>query len=1237
MTRLTTALALQEMTDHVAFEEMVSQLLARNVDRHITPIGGGADRHRDAVRGLFRYGEGEEGICSISLREDAERKIREEIAGVREEGWTTKEMIAVTSEPISNDAIERLQEVAGKVGIDLTVYGRKVLVHWLELPLNLDLRQEYLHLPPPRHPFFLDKVEFARLLAQAGTDLDTPFVGRESDTLALVEALAAGSPVVLLDGDGGIGKSRLAIEVSKLSGGATDWLFVPAGQPFENDMVSELGAGKDVLVVIDDAHRRDDLRTVADALRRRNPPASILLLARPGFRDKIVANLDGLFATAPKAFELTPLRRPEVVAILRSPPFSIDREGLLSLIVHIAAGNPQLAGIAGALAAKGEKLDALDRDEIFQRYARSVIQTAANGSRDREELLAIIAAVRTLNPDAEDVTSAVEELTGLRPVDLRREIQGLADSGPVNERGGLYMIKPDVLSEQILRHSFFDPARSPLIEYARVYEAFAPLGRSPLLEALGAAGVPADAENRLETVRLDVLRRVDRVSEASAATYSRFARALAPRLPMFALQIVDALLERLPSLGDEAADEVGVELVGSISHVSYIDLAWRRLMRLGGLIFTRPTARAETQWIEAVTTIYRRLPFDTYGDEGRVLAIVQQATRNESRAFWDGSDQGRAAAKTASYAARALMTLGFDNYRSSAEDPNTLHIGHSMLPASQFTREAFAEGARLFRMSFPLLTPREQVEQIDALDAAVRVACGFEQGFGLTPSAELRAFSREMLSTEIEPWLAKSLEGFTKPVAADALDYFSWRARHDESVSLPDVPDELAEYYALIHPTHHREHGADYHADVARQAEEGRGYAKLLTDAADPGLVLNRWRDWLSEAIDAKGQPPWHPSLQALFDHVGETADRTLVDRLADHLRVEGGQLIFFASGLIRAYLARASEADVARWVESEDANARAALPWALEARPDEEQRGAFEQLAQDPDPGVRKRVWHRLVQTHDESAWRTELLVDLTEVDQPDELAAIARELVEQGADLDPGLAKKIRQKVLASAEADSVSEHAVTEALRQLDALDIDTTFEWIIRRLAWIRAADQRVSYRDMPKDVISLLRERARGECFSQEFDELVRLYDEEDLPHGYRHALAGAIGALGSDSQELTNLFTRWTSEGEAGLDRAYEVIGVPSSFEAFTERARILLRSANTRRTRASIIGAQEQTVFSSGPISDHYSRRADRFRPWLDHDDPLLVELAREAINDMEKAADTHAKREALETDEGW
>ncbi|HEX6701549.1 MAG TPA: hypothetical protein VF101_12550 [Gaiellaceae bacterium] len=1235
MSAIETTAALEAMTDDERFELMASQLLARHVDDRIRPVGGTADRGRDAVRGLYRFGAGEELICIFSLRDDWERKIREGLADIKEEGWEAREVIAVTSQATTNQAEGKLQQLFAKEGLDLTIISRKQVVHWLELPPNLGLREEYLGLARPRHPFFLSPNEFAELLSRGRALLEAPFVGRQSDLKVVLETLAAGARLLLIDGDGGVGKSRLALELAAADVTRTSWFFVPAAQPFENDMISELGAGAEVVAVIDDAHRRADLRAVVDALWRRNPPTSVLLLARPGFRDKIAGETDGLYATSPKPFELAPLRRGEIVAILKSAPFGIEREGLLALVVQIAEGNPQLATIAGSLVAKGEKLDSLSRDELFRTYARSTINTAASGSREREELLAIVAAARSINPDDEQVTAAIAELTGLGPVALRREMHALADSGPVVARGGLYMIKPDLLSEQILRHSFFDMSRSPIIDYGRLYTTFAPLGRSPLLEALGAAGVEEASAERLAVVRGDVLGRVQQVGAASGAAYARFVRALAPGMPRLATEIFDALVERLPSLEDDAADEVALELVGALVRLSYIDLAWQRLMRLGELIFSRAADRAAKQWIEAVTNVYRRLPIDTYGDEGRTLAIVQHAICEESRAHWEARDRSYATAKTASFSARALMTLMFDTHRSSAEDPNRLILRANSLPASRHTRDALVQGARLFRESFTFLSPREQVEQLDALDGVVRVACGFEGSFGHSPGEELQALAREVLACEIDPWLTEELEGFARPVAADALDYLSWRARHDESVRVPQPSEELQEYYDLIHPTHHRELGDDYQETLDRQVAVGRAYATKLIDADDATLVLDRWRDWLADAETAKKQLPWHASLQALFDAAGE-AERSPISQLAEHLRGRGGLLTGFAAGLVKSFLDKASDEEIERWVESEDARSRAVLPWAMNGRGDSAERSVFERLARDESPHVRKRLWHQLYASAHDDLWRAELLVELTDLDRPDYLAAITREGVEGGRELDPRIAGLIREKVLASAEADGVGEHAVAEALRQLDALDFDVAFEWVGRRLDWIKSGGRRGSFRDMPESVIQLLGERRERDTWRRELSELVDRFDRADLEHAHRSAIARSIAALGGDSSVLTELFRRWAGEGESGLARAYEVLAAPSGFEAFTERARILLRAANTRRTRAAIVEAQERSTFS-GPISKHYLRRADGFRPWLQDKDPLLVELARDAIFEMEEAAKRHAESEALEDDGYW
>src|SRR5437868_6001958 len=114
-----TAFALEEMTDHVRFERMMSTLLARE-DPRVRPLGETGDRGRDAVGGLFRYGEGEELICTYSLEDDWEAKIRRELKHIAEEGWKPKEIIAATSQTTTRAREDKLQEEAGEAGIDLT-------------------------------------------------------------------------------------------------------------------------------------------------------------------------------------------------------------------------------------------------------------------------------------------------------------------------------------------------------------------------------------------------------------------------------------------------------------------------------------------------------------------------------------------------------------------------------------------------------------------------------------------------------------------------------------------------------------------------------------------------------------------------------------------------------------------------------------------------------------------------------------------------------------------------------------------------------------------------------------------------------------------------------------------------------------------------------------------------------------------------------------------------------------
>jgi hypothetical protein len=145
-----TALALDTLTDHVAFERLATQLLAR-AGRDVRPIGGSGDRGRDAVSGLYRAKGGEELVVTISLKESWDSKIASDINKVVKAGFKPSEVISVTNRATSETKRSALQnKVAKDRKINLTIYDVRWLIVQLHLCDNLDLRSEYLHLPPPR-------------------------------------------------------------------------------------------------------------------------------------------------------------------------------------------------------------------------------------------------------------------------------------------------------------------------------------------------------------------------------------------------------------------------------------------------------------------------------------------------------------------------------------------------------------------------------------------------------------------------------------------------------------------------------------------------------------------------------------------------------------------------------------------------------------------------------------------------------------------------------------------------------------------------------------------------------------------------------------------------------------------------------------------------------------------------------------------------------------------------------
>src|SRR5581483_3252806 len=163
---------------------------------------------------------------------------------------------------------------------------------------------------------------------------------------------------------------------------------------------------------------------------------------------------------------------------------------------------------AGKAAASGRALYDLRSGDVFRGYVESILDAASVSAPEVRELLALITAVRTVDLDSAPDVAAIRGITGIGDCDLRRRFDALADAGLVAELpDGVFAVKPDLLSDEILRYSFFDEKRRPPLQYRSVYQAFAPYRRIGLLQALSEARVGSSpaAKEALRIVRADLL------------------------------------------------------------------------------------------------------------------------------------------------------------------------------------------------------------------------------------------------------------------------------------------------------------------------------------------------------------------------------------------------------------------------------------------------------------------------------------------------------------------------------------------------------------------------------------------------------------------------------------------------------------------------------------------------------------------------------------------------------------
>src|SRR4051812_7911508 len=225
------------------------------------------------------------------------------------------------------------------------------------------------------------------------------FVGREAELERLLGLLQQQVRYVVLEGHGGIGKTRLVVEAAERDRRGFEWFFVPAEMPIEFRSLDELGAANDVCVVLDDAHRRPGLDRDISVLASAEVAPQVILVSRPGYVEKVLESLPLSVGAGVEVLRVGPMKRAVIDRLLQGEPFAIESEGIRTVIIQLAEGNPQIALFAAELTQQGVPLSGLSRQEVFARYASNVLAAATGDSRVRRELLALIVALGGLSLD----------------------------------------------------------------------------------------------------------------------------------------------------------------------------------------------------------------------------------------------------------------------------------------------------------------------------------------------------------------------------------------------------------------------------------------------------------------------------------------------------------------------------------------------------------------------------------------------------------------------------------------------------------------------------------------------------------------------------------------------------------------------------------------------------------------------------------------------------------------------
>jgi hypothetical protein len=1163
--------------------------------------GGAGDEQRDGVGGPL-FADNDRIVLTASLERAWAKKVEHDLDGLAKHGRKPDLVLAVSNRKTgAKRRNELIIDTRAKRGYKLQIVDVEFLALRLLSAELLAIREELLGLPVPQLPVAVSAAAFGRRQPDFGAN--ERLVGRAEEIDQLIELLRA-HVVVEVIGPGGIGKTRLALAAhDRIDADRT--LFLDDRARLDSDLLSSELAGADRLtLVVDNAHRRQDLRQVVGLLFTRTGDTRLILIARPGFDGRLREAIEGTAFDSPRMtgqLTLKGLTNKDIGDLVRTAKPPLEFEGSVERIVALAEGNPLIALLAHRAACSPEGVYGLSLNKVLADYARSAVATAVAGRTDVQaddlrDLLAVLAALGPVGPSEEGLVSS---LLAVPVRAIRHRIDDLADVGLLTASGEQNAISPDLLAAHILHESYLSGNASGGVRYREIWDATDESRRDQMCQALGALqGFEVNAGTDVSTIVADALVELAATNPSRAL---RRAQSVAIGVPGIAIRTVDAALQELPKSAPERHSCLLIAME-VLSRVSDVSAGWPRQLAVAQAYFAAPgTDEVTKQILDSLTTVYKRLPMNISAYDGHVLAQVQTVLADATTAHWRRYRGESGCARTIATAAGQLLSVMSQTAYASAEDEMRIHLRAGFVPASERTAAVLRAGSSLLRESLPELELEFQQSVLQPIAALRRTARGTVGPYGAMPSSELANLTGEVLA-ELTKHLSE-MQGLPLPTRAGLIEVLGTDPWPED--------DELRQFYELLNLSSPRERRTEQSERVEHQA------AGLLA-CEDITVELHRWEAWLTLAEQAHMR---HAG-RAVTGRVMHAAAQSDPERLAPALEsviADGGPLADHAGAALGELAARADgEALMRRLAVNSDAVVRVAVAAGLRLTADAWADLLLEELADDPDQSVRAAVACTAGWTKDGSSKRLrtglraclpadlsnalELFTGAESRSQPEGLAPLDGDFVTIVTELGANAACQSR-----------IDGHELIELgeLAGLPRLVIETC----LARIRWLADNPAKDFAEAMARDGLpDELADAARTGANDQDRLSLMTLLEEPDLDG---EASNDAIKLLAwiDDYDAVTDHIPRWLdSDIEQLKYRAFKLLHETRDSERFKQRALKLIAAEPTVDLSNLLLEAREPT-WHVGSEEAVNRRLADEFGGWVENDDERLAAIGRKGV----------------------